>query len=113
MVDGSTFFDAQPRLPRFKAYVGIGTWTKIAINNTDFNDQGSFDAANNRFVAPVDGTCLFGATCFVRMPDAEFEAILTRAARKARSARSPKSALMATRPRSTSVICARWWTASD
>ena len=50
--DGSTFFDGlsvdnatgivdQPRLPRFKAYtnydnyVGVGTWTKIGLNNTD------------------------------------------------------------------------------
>jgi hypothetical protein len=76
--DGSTFFDGlsvdnatgivdQPRLPRFKVYtnydnyVGVGTWTKIGINNTDYNDQGAFDAANNHFVAPVDGTYLFGA----------------------------------------------------
>ncbi len=75
---GSTFFDGlsvdnatgivdQPRLPRFKAYtnydnyVGVGTWTKIGLNNTDYNDQGAFDAANNHFVAPVDGTYLFGA----------------------------------------------------
>ena len=77
--DGSTFFDGlsvdnatgivdQPRLPRFKAYtnydnyVGVGAWTKIAINNTDYNDQGVFDAANNRFMASVDGTYLIGAT---------------------------------------------------
>ncbi len=77
--DGSTFFDGlsvnnatgivdQPRLPRFKAYtnydnyVGVGTWTKIGLNNTDYNDQGAFDAANNNFVAPSDGTYLFGAT---------------------------------------------------
>ena len=54
--NGSTFFDGfsvdnatgivdQPRLPRFKAwtnydnYVGVGTWTKIGLNNTDYNDQ--------------------------------------------------------------------------
>jgi hypothetical protein len=77
--DGSTFFDGlrvdnatgivdQPRLPRFKAYtnydnyVGVGTWTKIGLNNTDYNDQGAFDAAKNHFVAPVDGTYRFGAT---------------------------------------------------
>jgi len=82
--DGSTFFDGlsvdnasgivdQPRLPRFKAYtnydnnVGVGTWTKIAINNTDYNDQGAFDAANNRFVAPADGTYLFGATLLYKV----------------------------------------------
>ncbi len=77
--DGSTFFDAltvdrltgiidQPRLPRFKGYtnfdnyVGVDTWTKLAINNTDYNDQSAFDAANNYFIAPVDGTYLFGGT---------------------------------------------------
>ncbi|NDR57144.1 DUF2793 domain-containing protein [Aliiruegeria sabulilitoris] len=77
--DGSTFFDAfsvdrlsgiieQPRLPRFKGYtnydnyVGVDTWTKLAINNTDYNDQSAFDAGNNLFVAPADGTYLFGAT---------------------------------------------------
>lgn len=82
--DGSAFLDAlivdrltgivdQPRLPRFKAYtnydnyVGIGTWTKIGLNNTDYNDQGAFDAANNHFVAPVDGTYLFGATLLYKI----------------------------------------------
>ncbi|MGX0904762.1 hypothetical protein ACSSV8_003356 [Roseovarius sp. MBR-79] len=82
--DGSTFLDGlsvdnatgiadQPRLPRFKAYtnfdnyVGVDTWTKIAINNTDYNDQGAFDAANNRFVAPADGTYLFGATLLYKV----------------------------------------------
>ena len=82
--DGSTFFDGlsvdnasgivdQPRLPRFKAYtnydnyVGVGTWTKIGLNNTDYNDQGAFDAANNHFVAPVDGTYLFGATLLYKI----------------------------------------------
>jgi hypothetical protein len=82
--DGSTFFDGlsvdnatgivdQPRLPRFKAYtnydnyVGVGTWTKIGLNNTDTNDQGAFDAATNLFVAPVDGTYLFGATLLYKV----------------------------------------------
>lgn len=82
--DGSSFLDGlivdnasgvvdQPRLPRFKAstnydnYVGVGSWTKIAINNTDYNDQGAFDAANNRFVSPVDGTYLFGATLLYKV----------------------------------------------
>jgi len=82
--DGSTFFDGlsvdnatgivdQPRLPRFKTwtnydnYVGVGTWTKIGLNNTDYNDQGAFDAANNYFVAPVDGTYLFGATLLYKI----------------------------------------------
>jgi hypothetical protein len=35
---------------------------KIGLNNTDDNDQGAFDAVNNHFLAPVDGTYLFGAT---------------------------------------------------
>ena len=82
--DGSTFFDGlivdnatgivdQPRLPRFKGYtnydnyVGIDTWTKIGVNNTDYNDQAAFDAANNRFVAPVAGTYLFGATLLYKV----------------------------------------------
>lgn len=82
--DGSAFFDGlivdnatgivdQPRLPRFKAYtnydnyVGVGTWTKIGLNSTEYNDQGAFDAANNRFVAPVDGTWLFGATLLYKV----------------------------------------------
>ncbi len=82
--DGSTFFDGlivdnasgivdQPRLPRFNAYtnydnyVAVDTWTKIGINNTDYNDQGAFDAGNNRFVAPVAGTYLFGATMLYKV----------------------------------------------
>ena len=82
--DGCTFFDGlsvdnatgvvdQPRLPRFKAYmnydncVGVGSWTKIGINITDYNEMGAFDAANIRFVAPVDGTYLFGATLFYKI----------------------------------------------
>ena len=69
--DGSTFFDGlivdnangivnQPQLPRFKAYtdydnyVGVGTWTKIGLNNTDYNDQGAFDAGTNLFTGPFD-----------------------------------------------------------
>jgi hypothetical protein len=72
-IAGGTGIVDQPRLPRFKAftnydnYVGVGAWTKIAINNTDYNDQSAFDAANNRFVAPVDGTYLFGATLMYKV----------------------------------------------
>jgi hypothetical protein len=82
--DGSSFFDGfivdnasgivdQPRLPRFKGYmnydnyVAVDSWTKIGINNTDYNDQGAFDATNNRFVAPVAGTYLFGATLLYKV----------------------------------------------
>ncbi len=82
--DGSTFFDGlivddangivdQPQLPRFKAwtnydnYVGVGAWTKIGLNNTDYNDQGAFDAGTSLFTAPVDGTYLFGATLLYKM----------------------------------------------
>lgn len=45
----------------------VGTWTKIGLTNTDYNDLGAFDAANNRFVAPVDGTYLFGATLLYKV----------------------------------------------
>ena len=82
--DGSTFFDGLnvdnstgivdlPRLPRFKAYtnydnyVGVGIWTKIGLNNTEYNEQGAFDAGTNRFTAPVDGTYLFGATLLYKV----------------------------------------------
>ncbi|MBY8978255.1 DUF2793 domain-containing protein [Rhodobacteraceae bacterium NNCM2] len=82
--DGSTFFDGLnvdnstgivdlPRLPRFKAYtnydnyVGVGTWTKIGLNNIDYSDQGVFDAGTNLFTAPVDGTYLFGATLLYKV----------------------------------------------
>lgn len=40
-------------ISRFKAktnndnYAGVGALTKIAINNTDYVDQGAFDAENN------------------------------------------------------------------
>jgi len=82
--DGSTFFDGlivdnatgiveHPQLPRFKAYtnydnyVGVGAWTKIGLNNTDYNDQGAFDAGTSLFTAPVDGTYLFGATLLYKI----------------------------------------------
>ncbi len=81
--DGSTFFDGvsvdntngivdQPRLPRFKAwtnydnYVGVGTWTKIGLNNTDYNDQGAFDTANNYFVAPWTAPTSSAQRCSTR-----------------------------------------------
>jgi hypothetical protein len=81
--DGSTFFDGlsvdnatgivdQPRLPRFKAYtnydnyVGVGTWTKIGLNNTDYNDQGAFDAANNRSWRPWTAPTSSARRCSTR-----------------------------------------------
>jgi hypothetical protein len=45
----------------------LKTRTKSAINNTDDNDQGVFDAANRRFMAPLDGTYLFGATLMYKV----------------------------------------------
>ena len=42
--------------------MGVGTWTKIGLNNTDFKIQGAFDADNDLFTAPVDGIYIFGAT---------------------------------------------------
>jgi Protein of unknown function (DUF2793)/C1q domain len=82
--DGSSFFDGvsvdnatgivdQPQLPRFKGftdfdnYVGLDSWTKIAINRTETNNQGAFDAAANHFVAPVAGTYIFGASLLYKV----------------------------------------------
>lgn len=68
VVDRQTGIVSEPALPRFKAftnydnYVGIGTWTKIAVNDAEYNDQNGFDPANNHFAAPVAGTYLFGAS---------------------------------------------------
>ncbi|WP_282129074.1 DUF2793 domain-containing protein [Roseobacter litoralis] len=76
--DGTNFLDAliadnatgivdQPRLPRFKGVTNFdnfcpaGTWTKIAINDLEYNEQAVFDAATNQFIVPVDGTYQLGA----------------------------------------------------
>jgi hypothetical protein len=73
IVDNETGIVDQPRLPRFKGYtnfdnyVAVDTWTRIAINNTEYNDQSAFDAGNNRFVAPVAGTYLFGASLLYKV----------------------------------------------
>lgn len=73
IVDNANGIVDQPRLPRFKGYtnfdnyIPLTTWTKIAINNTEVNDQGAFDAADNRFVAPVAGTYLFGASLLYKV----------------------------------------------
>ncbi|MCV2869907.1 hypothetical protein OEW28_14845 [Defluviimonas sp. WL0002] len=60
----------EPPLARhtnYDNYVGVGAWTKIGINNTDYNVQGAFDAANNHFVASADGFYLFGATLLYKI----------------------------------------------
>ncbi|MFD3190899.1 hypothetical protein ACFMPD_11570 [Sedimentitalea sp. HM32M-2] len=63
----------QPRPSRLKAYTnydnyaGVGTWTKIGLNSTDYNDQGPFDAGTGLFTAPVDGTYLLGATLLYKV----------------------------------------------
>ncbi|MFK7880363.1 DUF2793 domain-containing protein [Roseobacter sp.] len=66
-VDVATGIVDQPNLPRFKGatnfdnYAAADTWTKVAINETDFNDQNTFDPVVNQFVAPVAGTYFLGA----------------------------------------------------
>lgn len=75
--DGTTFKDVfradvasgtmvQPNLPKFRAFTNFdnlgpdSTWVKIAINQTDFNDQGVFDPVTSLFTAPMDGTYALG-----------------------------------------------------
>jgi hypothetical protein len=45
----------------FDNYIAANTWTKVQFNSADHNTQGDFDAGTNQFVAPHDGTFLFGA----------------------------------------------------
>ncbi|WP_411958707.1 DUF2793 domain-containing protein [Paracoccus homiensis] len=72
-VDPATGIAEQPNLPRFKAYtnydnyVATDSWTTLGINTAEYNDQGCFDAATNRFVAPVAGTYLFGASLLFKI----------------------------------------------
>ncbi len=67
-VDDATGIADLPQLPRFKAYTNfdnfgaLDTWTTIAVNTAETNDQGVFDAATGRFTAPVAGTYLLGGT---------------------------------------------------
>jgi hypothetical protein len=82
--DGSAFNDAieideatgiveLPSNPKFAGftnfdnYVATNSWTTIAINNTDYNDQTAFDAGTNRFTAPAAGLYAFGATCLYKV----------------------------------------------
>lgn len=73
VLDPATGIADQPALPRFKGvtnfdnYVGLTVWTKIAINVTEYNDQGAFDAGNSLFTAPVVGTYLFGASLLYKV----------------------------------------------
>lgn len=77
--DGTTFFDAirilkdsgivqMPRLPRFAAnvnydaYIPSAAWTTVPLNNGTYNDQGMFDGAASKVVAPVAGTYVMGAS---------------------------------------------------
>jgi hypothetical protein len=74
IVDNANGIVDQPRPLRFKGYtnfddyVPLTTWTKIAINNTEYNDQGAFDVANGRFVAPGAGTYHFGSSVLASQP---------------------------------------------
>ncbi len=78
--DGSGWVGTTPAALQNLALHGLGTkadasnpfsakltWTKIGLNNTDYNDQGAFDAGTNLFTAPVDGTYLFGATLLYKI----------------------------------------------
>ena len=72
-IDPATGITSQPNLPRFKAwtnydnYVTTDSWTTLGINVADYNNQGCFDAGTNRFVAPVAGTYLFGASLLFKI----------------------------------------------
>lgn len=56
------------RLPRFVAnvnfdtYIPAAAWTTVPLNNGTYNDQGMFDGASNKMVAPIAGTYLVGAS---------------------------------------------------
>lgn len=41
-------------------YIAANTWTKIAFNSANHNDQGAFGASGNRFTAPAAGYYLIG-----------------------------------------------------
>lgn len=72
-IDDATGIVDMPRLPRFKAFanfdvfVPVDTWTKIAINATESNDQGAFSATTNRFTAPAAGVYALGASLLYKI----------------------------------------------
>ena len=72
-VDRASGIVSEPNRPRFKAYtnydnyVPLTTWTKIAVNATEANDQNVFDAGANVFTAPADGTYLLGASLLYKV----------------------------------------------
>lgn len=66
VIDNATGIVELERQPRVKAstnydnYVGVDTWTRIAINDAETNAQGALDTASGLFTAPADGTYLLG-----------------------------------------------------
>ncbi|CAN5697346.1 DUF2793 domain-containing protein [soil metagenome] len=79
IVANTTGIVDQPRLPRFKAFTDfdnhgpLNTWVKIGINNADYNEQGAFDAATGRFIAPAAGTYMLGGSLMFKL-DQDFAA---------------------------------------
>ncbi len=73
VIDDATGIADQPQLPRFKAHTNfdnfgaLDTWTKIAMNTVEANEQACFDAGTSRFTAPVAGTYLVGATVLYKI----------------------------------------------
>lgn len=85
IIDPASAIVDQPHLPRFKAITNYDnvlvadTWTKIAINQAEYNDQAAFDPATNSFAAPVGGSYLLGASLTFAEgphPDAQMSARL-------------------------------------
>lgn len=77
IIDGASGVVSQPNLPRFAGTTNFENaipeqvWTTVAINTLSYNAQGCFDAATNRFTAPVDGTYMFGGmVVYVQGPGA-------------------------------------------
>jgi len=72
-VDRASGIVREPSRPRFKAYtnfdnyIPLTTWTTVAINATEANDQGVFDPGTNRFTAPANGTYLLGASLLYKV----------------------------------------------